>query len=128
MAIPRFWIDDWDDDEDDFDDVLPDEEALDLGSCCCCGKWDETVRNLISLEYLAPVPGTGWGCVVCGIPANGALTIICDACLARDDWAEELRFIISGYPAGKGRLPVGEMSHKHFDHDYRKHPEVDGAA
>jgi hypothetical protein len=69
----------WDDDDFEYD--LPqDDEPLDLGSCCICGKEDETVRNLGMLSFRAPIPGTGWGCVQCGLPMDGAQVVICDEC------------------------------------------------
>lgn len=57
------------------------DTALDLGACCACRKRDATVRNIMMLQTPAPVPGTGWGCIVCGLPSDGAIAVVCDACL-----------------------------------------------
>ena len=53
-------------------------DTPDLGPCCCCGG-TERVRDIVMLSRKAPVPGTGWGCVVCGLPNDGASYVCCDA-------------------------------------------------
>lgn len=35
---------------------------------------------LLSLQKKSPTPGRGWGCVVCGLPADGAMAAVCNAC------------------------------------------------
>ncbi len=45
-------------------------EFIEYGTCCACGK--KPGRNLVTLDYYAPQPGTGWGCSMCGLPAEGA--------------------------------------------------------
>ncbi len=92
---------------------------MDFGACCACGGV-EHVRNFIALNLKAPVPGTGWGCVVCGLAADGALTIVCDACLAA---GTKPQLAIKGYPAGKQRVPISELQGK-YEHDLRFHREL----
>ncbi|MBE9050663.1 hypothetical protein IQ243_09595 [Nostocales cyanobacterium LEGE 11386] len=108
----------WGEDEDDPD---YDEEILDLGMCCGCGCTGETVRNIITLEKKAPVPGTGWGCLVCGLPSDGAVAVVCDDCLALLQQHQDiLTHAVHGYPTEKGRCDIasltGEFKHKNILH------------
>ncbi len=103
--------------------LAPEEIAPDLGPCCAC-KGTRAVRNIIALPFEGPVPGTGWGCVQCGLPANGAVAVVCDECLESN--AERVE-ICYGYPGDKGRTPMpAEASRIAFDHDLSKHPEIRG--
>jgi hypothetical protein len=97
------------------------ESSVDLGSCCSCGTL-EGVRNVMCLPKLAPEPGKGWGCAVCGRPNDGAVAVLCDGCL---DGTHELLFACKGYPADGERVPIGELA-GHFDHDLFKHAEAEG--
>jgi hypothetical protein len=93
---------------------------IDLGPCCCCGG-TEDVRNLVSLPRKALVPGTGWGCVVCHLPGDGAIYVACDRCI------EEHRppfLVCNGYPVKKGRASIAELSDEVFEHDLTFHPEA----
>lgn len=133
-----FVADDSDEFEDYLDDIDPDLEAEvsepsllvepvnvagepvdmpDFGSCCACGK-TETVRNLVSLPYLAPVPGTGWGCVICNLPADGAIAVLCDECVEK---SPEIIEVCYGYVAEKKRFSVKAISERPFGHDLQKH-------
>jgi|SRR5262245_6254884 len=89
----------------------------DLGPCCVC-ETTAGVRNVIPLDQKSPILGHGWGCFVCGLPANGATAVTCDACLEKP-----LKFACRGYPGKEGRIPVEELTGEHH-HDYRKHPEM----
>lgn len=84
----------------------------DLGSCCACGEEGPSVRNVIALQLKASVPGTGWGCFVCDLPADGAVTVVCDRCIA--DQREPV-YACDGHPAAKKRIRISELvgSHKH---------------
>jgi len=95
----------------DEDDPDYDEEPLDLGTCCGCGCTGETVQNLIMLQKKAPVPGTGWGCVVCGVPSDGAVAVVCNDCLRRD----VIKEVIYGYPTEKKRYSLAALT-EFFDH------------
>lgn len=94
-----------------------DAEEHKLGPCCVC----ETligVRNILMLGQKSPTPGHGWGCVQCGLPADGASAVVCDMCLEKP-----LKFACSGYPGIDGRIPIEELSGE-MEHDYPKHPEA----
>jgi hypothetical protein len=70
------------------------------------------------LSRRGSVPGTGWGCVVCGLPADGASYIACDKCLKADVPPRE---VILGYPADCLREPIANLSTDVFEHDMTKH-------
>lgn len=93
-------------------------DAIDLGPCCACGQEGPEVRNLVALHRPAPVPGTGWGCVVCGLPSDGALVAVCDACL---ESKAPYRYAIYGMVADKGRILFGELADGYIDHNYDAH-------
>lgn len=97
------------------------EDDLDLGPCCCCGKSKKNVRNIVMLNKKAPIPGTGWGCVVCGLPADGASYVCCDDCLKE---GKEPKWAISGWPKDGGRILIGELEGEH-EHDMKGHAEWD---
>jgi len=94
-------------------------DEIDLGPCCACEGY-ENVRNVVMLHVKMTVPGQGWGCVVCGLSFDGAVAILCDACMERN---EEPRFAVDGYINKKKRVPIEELTVPH-DHDRRKHPEL----
>lgn len=92
-----------------------------LGTCCICGTRNK-VRNVVMLKGRCPTPGRGWGCIVCGLPADGAIAVLCDKC--QDDLQDgkaQIKWICTGYPAQDGRTPLAEMLQVPFDHDLTKH-------
>lgn len=89
---------------------------LQLGPCCVC-ETTVNVRNILSLHTKAPIPGHGWGCVQCGLDADGALAVVCDACLELP-----LKFACRGYPGKEGRIPIEDLTGE-MEHDYVQHPE-----
>lgn len=105
---------------DDDGNVTDVEPPPDLGPCCACGRPGLTVRNIMCLDVRAPVPGTGWGCFVCGAPMDGAVAVLCDACLESD---AEIRSVCHGRP-GEGRRVALAACTEPFHHDMGKHPEV----
>jgi hypothetical protein len=105
---------------DDDDDFLA-EPAPDIGPCCCCGG-TENVRNIVLLSRRCSVPGTGWFCVVCGLPADGASYVACDRCLEADAPPRE---VILGYPNDRRREPIENLSPEPFEHDMTKHEPED---
>lgn len=90
-----------------------------LGPCCMCGG--DNAVNIIMLHKLCPTPGRGWGCVQCGLPSDGAVSVLCEGCLANNQTS--LKFACRGYPALDGRVPFGDLQGE-FDHDLSMHPEV----
>jgi hypothetical protein len=105
--------------------------SMDFGPCCACGKerpkWAEDLPgswppNIIMLEQKAPTPGTGWGCVQCGLPLDGAVAGICDDCL---NIGRPIRFAIDGFAKDKKRVPIESLTGEH-KHDMSKHPEETG--
>ena len=111
------------DEDDDLEAEIPDAcepDQTPLGSCCACGKEGREVRNIIMLDLKAPVPGTGWGCVVCGLPSDGAVAVVCDSCLENH---EPIRYACKGYAGQNVRVPVESLTEK-FEHDCSRHERV----
>lgn len=99
-----------------------DDDGVVLGACCICGGTDN-VRTVVMLERPSAVPGHGWGCVICGLPANGAYSVICDAC--EEPYRADptiLKTACRGYPS-EGRIPIAELPDEPFDHDPAKHAD-----
>lgn len=88
-------------------------EPVDYGPCCACGKHDGTVQQVVSLNRLAPIAGTGWECTGCGLPPNGAMAVVCTECLAK---REPLKNVIYGPLGSHDRFLVGDLSEEVFDH------------
>lgn len=112
--------DDWDDDDDDWDDDFY-ENPPDLGPCCACGKTGPSVRNIYAYSLLAPEPGKGWGCLVCGLPPDGALAVVCEECHNSN---AEVVDVCRGYPGDGDRVPKKSLSKVPFEHDMSRHPEA----
>lgn len=91
-----------------------------FGSCCACGATGRRVRNLILLERRAPVPFTGWGCLVCGLESSGATAVVCDECLASK---KPLKEAIKGSVEQKQRIAIDGWPNEKFEHDLSKHQE-----
>jgi len=91
----------------------------DLGPCCACEKRGKSVRNVLMLNAKSPIRKRGWGCAVCHLPPDGALAVVCDACLTAK---RELRFACRGYPGTDGRVHIKDLKGSH-EHDMSKHPE-----
>ncbi len=96
-------------------------EIPDLGPCCACGIEGPGVRNVILLGRKAPVPGTGWGCIVCGLPLDGAIAVVCDPCL---ETQAEIRFACYGAITNRDRIALALLSGQHR-HDPAKHPDAE---
>lgn len=97
-----------------------DGNTQDLGPCCACGKPGPTVSTFITLPKKAPVPGTGWGCTRCSLPADGAVAVICGACL---EAGAEVTEACHGYPGEGRRMAVTGLIAGTFGHNITKHPE-----
>lgn len=96
------------------------DETIDLGSCCACRRSGPDVRNIMMLHKRAPVPGTGWGCVVCHLPSDGAVAVICDACADAD---RPILDVCVGYPSRNVRVSIATLAGTH-EHNLALH--VDG--
>jgi hypothetical protein len=94
---------------------MSDDEVPKLGPCCICGS-EADVKSIVMLPHRAPTAGRGWGCAVCGRPADGAMAVVCDHCLGRP-----VRFVCDGYPGEGRRVPIESVLDTRFDHDMRKH-------
>jgi hypothetical protein len=91
----------------------------DLGACCCC-EGTKNVRNIICHPFRAPIGGRGWGCVVCGLQSDGAISVICDDCLHSK---AEITKVCAGYPAENVRVGIETVSQDPFEHDMRFHQD-----
>lgn len=94
----------------------------DLGPCCICGEQNRS-GGLVMLSVKNQVPGHGWGCVVCGLPSDGASAVLCDNCV--DGWQAgelKLRWACRGYPKTDGRVPIEELTVPH-EHDMAAHAD-----
>lgn len=92
--------------------------AQGLGSCCNCGKVGPDVCNVLLLHFKAPTPGTGWGCHLCNLKSDGAMSVLCEDCFKA---GENPRFICEGSPADNGRLPIEQMSTVPHNHNVYLH-------
>ncbi len=95
---------------------MTDDEKIDFGPCCACGKEDESVRNIMMFHKKALNPEGGWGCVICGV-RGGAVAIICDECLEKN---AEIKFVCDGYPKNGKIIAIDQLTEP-FDHDWSKH-------
>lgn len=93
----------------------------DFGRCCSCGGRDQ-VNNIVCHSKRAPVPGTGWGCVVCGLDMDGAISVVCDRCVAQQSTINE---VCQGFPTSGKRLPLESLSSEVFEHHCELHEEED---
>ncbi|MEJ0015675.1 MAG: hypothetical protein WDN25_03765 [Acetobacteraceae bacterium] len=101
--------------------IRDDGDELELGPCCICER-EDGVRNLVMLERRCAMPGRGWSCFTCGLPAEGASAVLCDGCAGEwDAGRAALRFACRGHPASDGRVPICELEEGSFRHDQAKH-------
>lgn len=95
----------------------------DLGPCCACGLGGPDCNNVMMLEVKAPVPGTGWGCAACYLPLDGAVAVLCEACLAEGRDPVE---VADGYLIERRRAPMPPAWPVHA-HDRALHALDDAA-
>jgi len=114
------------------------KDMPDLGRCCNCGvtgknkAGDPLVVNINFLSFRAPKEGTGWGCVVCGMPPNGAIVVLCDACqevfqaTAKDMKSPEegVLSVCFGWPDEDVRLAWEGFEKVPFNHDDEEHIQI----
>ena len=94
------------------------DDDLDLGPCCACGKEGPEVRHIVCLHQRSPTPGKGWGCLVCQLPPDGAVAVLCDDCLESE---AEIVDVCVGRPGTDGRMPLRELSDEPFTHNLLYH-------
>jgi hypothetical protein len=93
-----------------------------LGACCVCGKHGLDVVNILMLHFRAPEAGKGWGCVVCGLPLDGAIAVLCDSCL----WdvqtkKKRITYVCAGYPYEDRRVAIDSFDQQPFEHHMEFH-------
>ena len=90
--------------------------------CCACGEMKAICRTLATLNMKAPIPGTGWSCFVCHLPADGAIAVICDDC--ENDPDVQIQWAVVGFVGTSDkRILISELSGTHA-HDAQYHPEM----
>lgn len=102
----------------DDDARIESDTPMDLGPCCACGKSGPSVRNIHMLPWKAREPGKGWGCVVCGLPPDGASAVYCDECHESN---APLVWAVDGYLAAHGRILIKELPHEAHEHNEALH-------
>lgn len=99
-------------------------ENFKLGKCCSCEQENDSVRNILMLDKLTSEPTLpgGWGCVVCGLPAMGAVAVLCDECLEKSaEKKTNVKFACVGSPGENRRIEIQKLTEV-FEHDMSKHP------
>lgn len=99
-----------------------DDSEPSLGTCCSCGRTNK-VRNIVMLNLEGPTPGKGWGCVVCDLPPDGAICVLCDDCQRDREVGgdkEVIQYVCDGYASDNKRVAI-EICTKPFQHDMSKH-------
>lgn len=91
-----------------------------FGPCCACGE-NNGAYNIILLDRKAPQPGTGWGCIDCGLPQDGAIALVCDDCFAAD---HVIRYVIDGRLYSGRRVSLADLPADAFAHDPDRHGEL----
>lgn len=94
--------------------------TINFGACCFCGSEKLATCRLMCLDKKAPVPGTGWGCVLCRLPADGAFAVVCDECACKRKLLPT--HAVSGWVGEKKRVSIVELKGEH-KHNPRFHPE-----
>ena len=107
------------------DEGYQQDDEPDVGTCRQCGA--ERPRNVVILTRRCATAGTGWGCVICCLPFDGAGTILCDSCIAR--WQNNARMIwwaVDGLPAENRRIRIRCLPAGTFDHNAAAHAMAGG--
>lgn len=88
--------------------------------CCICQKHTKD-KNILMVKKKAPIPGTGWGCIICNLPADGAIATLCNECLAEVMAKKaELKYVCEGYAPYGNLVDIKTLS-ENFDHDEIRH-------
>ena len=96
---------------------------FDYGTCCVCESVIED-PILISLPFKVHVESESkWGCFQCGLPFEGAVAVICDACVDEHgvNIEDKIKFLMNN----KERIPVPPVEIRiPHEHDYSLHSEI----
>lgn len=94
------------------------EDDLDIAQIRCCACEACGARNVMMLPRCGPTPGKGWGCFLCDLPMDGAIAVLCDACLETN---AEPKFVVVGFLASGERMPIDKLPEEVFEHDQHIH-------
>lgn len=78
--------------------------------------------GLIQLDYKVESE-SGWGCVQCGLPMQGAIAIVCVDCYDKcgGNIEDQIKYLMNGI---KGRIPVPPVENRiPHEHNLALHPE-----
>jgi len=89
------------------------------GPCCQC-LTITLLRNVMFIHQRGPSPGKGWGCMICNLPSDGAVALMCDRC-AQAPLRAPPKFVCTGYMKDGERTPYDTLSTEPFDHDLTMH-------
>lgn len=105
------------DTNDEIDCQIYEDTEENLGSCCECRK-TENVRNIWLTDKKAPISGKGWGCLTCGLPADGAVAVLCDECHIKLSALKiNPKFVCRGYAGENERIICAELT-EDFNHNF----------
>lgn len=101
-----------------------DDEVHFVGPCCACRREDVELRNVVCMTFRAPdsARGKGWGCVVCAIPNDGAIAVVCDACMAAE---RPILDVCAGYALDRERADAEPLRAIPWSHIRAFHREVE---
>ena len=108
---------------------MTDFNAATFGVCCAC--MEKPAHHIVLLPFELPAPALtltptciSWGCVVCGLPAKGAVAVLCGACSEEFASAQtplgKIRMVVAGETLHGLRLGVRNLAGV-FGHDSAKH-------
>ncbi len=101
------------------------DEGITIAGPCCACRQERTLRNIVCMAFQGPLNahGKGWGCVVCGLPTDGAIAVVCDDCR---ESAAPILDVCSGYAADPGRAEAASLRDKPWAHRRERHGDEDG--
>lgn len=98
-----------------YDDLRDDRVPSSLGPCCIC-RGRDNVGSLLMLDFRAPEPGAGWGCIVCGIANDGATAVLCDDCFELWENGAKVVDVCAGYVGEGRRVALADFPQVAFGH------------
>ena len=90
-----------------------------LGACCVCQS-TVGVIHVVMLPVKGSLPGCGWGCEACDLSSEGALAVLCYACVDKHPV-----YACAGPLGTLGRVPVAGLLTTHT-HRATRHPALYG--